>query len=141
MNRQLPAAAALLGLVLAGGCVERKLTITSEPAGALVFFANDEIGRTPLTVPFTFYGDRDVILRLEGYQTLKTSADLQPPLYDIPPWDLVSQALVPWTYHYHAHRHYVLSELELSGEEQLIERAHRLKGETFKEGTQDQGKP
>ena len=47
------------------GCVERELTITSEPPGALVFVLDQEVGRTPVKVPFTWYGDYDVRLRLE----------------------------------------------------------------------------
>jgi len=47
------------------GCVERKLTIGSDPSGALVTLNDVEIGRTPVTVPFTWYGDYDIVLRHE----------------------------------------------------------------------------
>jgi len=47
------------------GCVERKLTIGSSPSGALVTLNDVEIGRTPITVPFTWYGDYDIVLRYE----------------------------------------------------------------------------
>ncbi len=46
--------------MLAGGCVERTVTITSEPDNALVYLNDEEIGRTPVTVSFTFYGVYDV---------------------------------------------------------------------------------
>jgi hypothetical protein len=128
-GRYIILAAAAAALASAGGCVERRVTITSQPEGALVFFADEEIGRTPLTIPFLFYGDREVILRKQGYQTLQTHADLKPPVYDVPPFDLFSQALVPWTYHYHVHEHYVMSPQELPEESGLIERADQLKGE------------
>lgn len=122
-------AGALAALALGSGCVERKVTITSEPEGALVYFADDEIGRTPVTIPFVFYGDREVILRMQGYQTLKSHADLKPPIYDVPPWDLLSQAAVPWTYHYHVHKHYVMNPQELPEEQDLIRNADQLKSE------------
>ncbi|HVS70309.1 MAG TPA: PEGA domain-containing protein [Phycisphaerae bacterium] len=48
-----------------GGCVERKITIGSGPPGALVYLNDVEVGRTPVTVPFTWYGDYDVRMRLE----------------------------------------------------------------------------
>src|SRR5436190_11289311 len=35
-------------LFLFGGCVEQKLSVTSEPDGALVYLNNEEVGRTPL---------------------------------------------------------------------------------------------
>jgi len=113
----------LMLLPAMGGCVERRVTITTEPAGALVYFADEEIGRTPLTVPFTWYGDRELIIRLEGYQTLRRHMVLRAPWYDIPPWDLVSQAFVPWTYRHHDRRHYDLEPLAVPPEAVLIERA------------------
>ncbi|NQU76749.1 MAG: PEGA domain-containing protein [Planctomycetes bacterium] len=110
------------------GCVERRLTITSEPAGALVYLSDEEVGRTPVTVPFTWYGDYEVILRLDGYKTLQTSANIYPPLYDIPPWDLISQAGVPWTYRYNVQRHYSLEPLVLPDDNELVDSALELKG-------------
>jgi hypothetical protein len=35
------------GMLLLAGCVERRLTITSEPSGALVTVNSKEVGRTP----------------------------------------------------------------------------------------------
>ena len=125
--------AATIAAILLPGCVERRLSITSDPPGALVYFADDEIGRTPLTVPFEFYGDREVILRLTGYQTLETHAWLAPPIYDIPPWDLISQALVPWTFHHQVARHYTLRPLALPTDTELIDRAMELKAENLRE--------
>ncbi len=120
-----------MALVLAGvclsGCVERRLKITSDPPGALVYLANDEVGRTPLTMPFTWYGDYEVILRLEGYEAKITHTNITPPIYDIPPWDLISQAFVPWTYRYNVSRHYELTPLTPPTEAELIERAMALR--------------
>src|SRR5688500_18580755 len=55
-----------------GGCVVREMVIDSEPRGALVYLNDQEIGRTPLTKEFTWYGTYDAVVRLEGYETLKT---------------------------------------------------------------------
>ncbi len=111
------------------GCVERKVTITTQPEGALVFFGEDEIGRTPLTIPFTFYGDREVIVRKEGFETLHTHADLEAPCYDAFPLDFFSELLTPWTYHYHVHEHYALAPLQIPDEQELIRQAGELKRE------------
>jgi len=59
----LPLFAALL---LITGCVERLITVKSTPAGALVYLNDEEVGRTPVTVPFRFYGVYDVRLEHEG---------------------------------------------------------------------------
>jgi hypothetical protein len=112
-----------------GGCVERELTVTSEPEGALVFVSDREVGRTPVTVPFTWYGDYDIILRMEGRKTLKTHAELNPPWYELPPLDLLSH-LAPWTYHDRRAVHYELDKLELPSDEELIKRADEMRTRT-----------
>jgi hypothetical protein len=59
------AAVMMLGAVSAlAGCVERKITFGSAPSGAIVTLNDEEVGRTPCTVPFLWYGDYDVKLRL-----------------------------------------------------------------------------
>lgn len=62
VSRCLPLAA----LFVLAGCIERTITVTSKPAGALVYLNDEEIGRTPVTVPFTFYGVYDVRLEHES---------------------------------------------------------------------------
>ncbi len=42
--------------LFAAGCVQRTITITSDPPGALVWLNDREIGRTPLDVNFVYYG-------------------------------------------------------------------------------------
>ena len=39
------------------GCVERQLTINTNPEGALVVLNDEEIGLSPVTVNFNWYGD------------------------------------------------------------------------------------
>ena len=55
----------LLGCLTGAGCVQRMIKITSDPPGALVRLNDEEVGRTPVTVPFTFYGVYDVRLHRE----------------------------------------------------------------------------
>ena len=117
---------ALLGVAAVGGCVERELSITSEPEGALVFVSDREVGRTPLTLPFTWYGDYDIILRHGGHETLKTHAEINPPWYELPPLDLLSH-VVPWTYHDRRYLHYELDELKPVSDEELIKRADAMR--------------
>lgn len=85
----------MLVLLLTGslGCVERRLMITSEPAGALVYLNDQEVGRTPLDVPFTWYGTYDVRLEREGYQTLQTEQIAKRPWWETPGPDLFAEAL------------------------------------------------
>src|SRR4051812_46041190 len=73
------------------GCVQRKLTIESNPPGALVWLNDQEVGRTPLTRDFTWYGNYDVQLRKEGYETVKTNMDMKAPWWQWVPFDLFAE--------------------------------------------------
>lgn len=84
----------MLGLFTLTGCVQRQITITSDPPGALVYLNDEEVGRTPLTVPFTFYGTYDVRLEADGYEPLWTSQKAKAPWWEAPGPDLVAE-MVP----------------------------------------------
>ena len=85
--------AALSVAVLAGGCVERVVSITSEPPGALVYLNDREIGRTPVEALFVHYGTFDVRLLLEGWEPLSTVGQARPPLWDTVPLDFFATIL------------------------------------------------
>jgi len=114
-----------IAALAACGCVERKMVITSEPSGALVYVSQVEVGRTPVTLPFTWYGDYDITLRLDGYQALDTHANLRPPLYEAPPLDLFSE-LAPWTCQDTRYLHFPLSLVEPVDDQELIRRAREM---------------
>lgn len=91
-----PARLSLLCLLLLAssfGCVERRLVITSDPPGALVYINDEEAGPTPLKVPFTWYGVYDVKLEKPGYQTLRTEQVAERPWWETPGPDLIAEAL------------------------------------------------
>jgi hypothetical protein len=125
MNRRWIATLAVAAAAL-GGCVEREMKITSEPAGALVYVSDREVGRTPLSLPFTWYGDYDVLIRMDGYKTLRANADITPPWYEVPPLDLFSH-MAPWTYRDQRYLHYKLEKQEELTDEQLIKQAEEMK--------------
>src|SRR5215212_5925052 len=81
-------------LLLAVGCigVRRQLTVDSQPPGALVYVNGDEVGRTPVTYDFTFYGTMDLRLRKEGFETLEDTPKVWAPWWQIPPIDLIAEA-------------------------------------------------
>jgi hypothetical protein len=108
------------------GCVEREITITSEPEGALVYVSDVEVGRTPVTFPFTWYGDYDIILRKEGYETLKTNEQISMPWYEVPPADLFSE-LAPWLYLDERFFHYELETYQPLSQEELLQRAEEMR--------------
>ena len=77
------------------GCVERKLTINTEPQGALVTLNDEEIGVSPATVNFQWYGDYNVRISKEDYETLNTHRQLNSPWYDEFPFDFFAQIINP----------------------------------------------
>ncbi len=126
-NLSVPLVVILIGLIFVSGCVERKLTINTQPQGAVVVLNDEEIGTSPVTVGFNWYGDYNVRIQKEGYQTLKTHRMLKGPWYDKSPFDffaglLTSKRIVDtyeWTFE--------LEELRLLSREELIKNAEKLK--------------
>lgn len=117
----LPLVAAIV-LVL-GGCVTRRIVVTSEPPGASVWVNDQQIGRTPAEVGFDYFGMYDVRLRLDGYEPITTKANASAPIYEYPPFDVVAEAL-PGTRETVITWHYVLKPaLELQGDPREQERA------------------
>ncbi len=82
-------------ICLAAGCVQRRLTVRSNPPGARVYIDNREIGRTPVSTDYIYYGTRQFRLEADGYETLTTYQYVPPPWYQIPPLDFVSENLFP----------------------------------------------
>jgi len=113
--------------LLLGGCVERKLTINTEPQGAVVTLNDEEIGQSPVTVSFNWYGDYNIRISKEGYETLKTHRELKGPWYDNFPFDFFAQVInskrivdsYEWTFK--------LEELQQPSRENLIQKAESLK--------------
>lgn len=79
-------------LTVLPGCLERTITITSDPPGALVWLNDVEAGRTPLETDFTYYGVYSVRLHREGYEPLVTTRKADAPLYEWPVADLAAEA-------------------------------------------------
>lgn len=128
-RRRLAAAGLLLALPALPGCLERTITVTSEPPGAVVWLNNTEVGRTPLTTGFTFYGDYDVRLRKEGYEPIVTHREAKAPIYEQAPLDLVATAL-PMRIRTNRTWHFELEPLPPISEEhrgELVERARAMK--------------
>jgi PEGA domain-containing protein len=121
--------ALLLPLVFACGCigVRRELTIESEPAGAVVYLNGDEVGRTPLTREFNYYGTADVKLRKDGYETLEDRPRVWAPWWQVPPLDLVTESMSLTDRH---RLSYELTPKEVGPDlQELVQRGVELRGE------------
>ncbi len=87
-------AVAVVGL--STGCVERRFRVESNPPGAYVYVNNVPYGPTPVDVPFLFYGDYDIQLQKDGYQTLRVKQPISTPWYEYPLVDFFSENFWPF---------------------------------------------
>ncbi|MFM7250095.1 MAG: PEGA domain-containing protein [Planctomycetaceae bacterium] len=92
----LPLCAALLVSVAASGCVQRRMTIRSSPPGALVYVDDYQIGSTPVSTDFIYYGTRKIRLVKDGFETLTVRQPFPMPWYQVFPLDFVTENLWPW---------------------------------------------
>jgi hypothetical protein len=89
----------VVGSALAGGCIRRELTITSDPAGAQLIVNGQAAGTTPVTLAFRHHGTYRVELRKAGYRPVVRGLRVWPKFYEIVPLDFVADVLWPGTIH------------------------------------------
>lgn len=124
---------AALVLLSATGCVRRRLNVRTNPPGALVYVDNQQIGTTPCSVDFTYYGTREVRLVKPGYETLTINQPIPAPWYQIPPLDFFSENLVPTKIRDNRTVTYDLAPQLIVPTQQLIDRAQQLRQETLQQ--------
>jgi hypothetical protein len=120
---------ALISLALMSGCVgvRRELTVESDPPGALVYLNGEEVGRTPVTKEFLYYGTVDLKLRKDGYELLEDKPNVWAPIWQIPPIDLIAEAFSGTDRHKLS---YELTAKEQGADpKQLVERGAELRGQ------------
>ena len=83
-------------VILTSGCVRRRLTVRTNPPGAVVSVDNQVIGTTPAASPFVFYGTREIRVEKDGYRTETLQRRISPPWYQYPGIDFVAETLWPW---------------------------------------------
>jgi hypothetical protein len=113
--------------LLVSGCVERKLTINTQPQGALVVLNDEEIGTSPVTVEFNWYGDYKVRLSKPGYETLNTHRELERPMHDHIGIDFIAEAIWPGRIEDHYEWSFQLEPYVRPERDELIENAEDLK--------------
>ena len=86
----------LAGLLALAGCVQRRMTVRSNPPGALVYVDDYQIGTTPVSTDFIYYGTRKIRLVKDGYETLTVRQHFPLPWYQVFPLDFVTENIWPW---------------------------------------------
>ena len=123
------------------GCVQRRMTIRSSPPGAMVYVDNQEIGTTPVSTGFTYYGTREFRLVKDGYETLTEKRTLPVPWYQFVPLDFVAENLVPGEIRDLRTLDFQLVPQRVVPTEEILDRAETLRGQTRGLGVVQAGPP
>ncbi len=132
------AGAFMLALPLTlGGCVERSVTLVSDPPGSLVYLNDVQQGTTPCTVPFKWYGDYSVRLRKKVnvgtplkpryvYYYLHTHKNTQRPWFQWYGVDLFA-GILPIEFKDHQIWAFIVPKVPMLSTTELIKKANELK--------------
>ncbi len=112
---------------VSSGCVRRRITVRSNPPGALVYIDDQEIGTTPVSTSFIYYGTRKFRLVKDGYETLTVLQNFRPPWYQLVPIDFASENLSPWEHRDERILDFDLVPQRIVPTRELMERADNLR--------------
>ncbi|MFO1091731.1 MAG: PEGA domain-containing protein [Planctomycetaceae bacterium] len=114
------------------GCVNRRMTIRTDPPGALVEVDGQRLGPTPVSTDFTYYGTREVTLSAPGYETLVVQQPVPAPWYQRFPFEFFADNLLPFRV---TNRHEFMYRLrprdpQLDVEDRLLDRARGFRSQS-----------
>ncbi|MEZ5944660.1 MAG: PEGA domain-containing protein [Planctomycetaceae bacterium] len=66
------------------------MTIRTDPPEALVEVDGEQLGLSPVSMDFTYYGTREIKISKPGYETLTIQQPVDRPLHQSVPFDFVS---------------------------------------------------
>ncbi len=125
----------ILAIILAGlcgltvGCVERRYTLRTNPPGALAIVNGEEIGPTPISRSFTYYGDREITLIKDGYQTQHVIQPIKAPWWDNLLTEFFTENFIPFTFRDERDYTYQLMPATIPPTNELIDRAQSLRAQ------------
>lgn len=123
----LPTLLLIGSLIFSAGCVERRLLIRTNPPGAMAYVDDYQVGLTPIGTSFTYYGTRKIRLVKDGYQPLTVYERINPPWYEIPPFDFFAENILRREIRDTRVLEYQLTPQPVSPPQQLLERAEALR--------------
>ena len=117
----------IAALAFSSGCVKRTLLIKSDPPGAAAFVDDRQVGVTPVTWTFYHYGEKEIRLELDGYETLTQAITLKAPSYQVFPIDFFADVLWPETIYDRRQADFPLVARREVDEAKLIQRARDMR--------------
>ena len=119
--------------------IGRRLTIRTNPPGALVFIDGQEIGRTPVATPFTYYGTRKIRIVKDGYETMNVTQPFAAPWYQVPPLDFISENLAPQELRDEREVYFELAPKSQAGSSDVLIQANQLRSMANSEAAMNSG--
>lgn len=111
------------------GCVTRRMTIASNPPGAMVLLDGKEIGYSPASSDFIWYGTRQVTLIKDGYETKTEQVTVAAPWYQWPVIEFFADNLSPKRITDRRVYNFDLQPKQMIPDEELRSRAKQLRSE------------
>ena len=113
--------------MLCCGCVQRRMIIRSIPEGAFVMVDGQSVGSTPLSVPYTYSGTRDIKLERDGYKTINVQQRFDPQWYQTFPVSLISENFAGREIRDERVLDFTMEPTSQVQEDRLLERANDLR--------------
>lgn len=91
----------VLAIILAfsPGCLRKTLSVRTEPPGAEIYIDGVEVGQSPVTnIPFSFYGNREIMAVHPDYAVQKKLAHIRTPWYAHFPLDIFTELILPFNF-------------------------------------------
>lgn len=117
----------LIGCMALPGCVHRRMTITTNPPGALVMMEGEEVGYTPMAMDFTYYGTREITLIKDGFQTKTVMQKVKAPWYQRGPLEFATDNFALHKINDRHEFHFDLDPLAPTSNQDLRSRAEQLR--------------
>ena len=86
---------------VSAGCVTRTITVKTNPDNALVYIDDKLAGESPVTIPFTYYGTRKIMIEKRDedgrltHERATVYEKIKSPVYEVFPLDFFSEVLWP----------------------------------------------
>lgn len=103
------------------------MTIRSNPPGAMVYIDDYQIGTTPVSTGYTYYGTRKIRLVKDGYETLTVYQPMPTPWYEFCGIDFFSENIWPGKIRDERSFNYQMTPLVAVPTDQLVSRAEQLR--------------
>lgn len=118
---------ALVLLGVSSGCVQRRLIVKTQPEGAFVSIDRHPVGYSPVSVPYTYHGTRDIQIEKDGYKPINVQQRVRPNWYSRFPVSFFTENFSPREIRDQRILDFQLQPKTMTGENELLDRANDLR--------------